>query len=58
MVVLKSFGDNIALINKAEKILDGSVKEIRKTHRTNTYKVPLKEIYWALPMHCGQAERS
>jgi ABC-2 type transport system ATP-binding protein len=31
--------DNIALINKSEKILDGSVKEIRKTHRTNTYKV-------------------
>lgn len=34
--------DNIALINKAEKILDGSVKEIRKTHRTNTYKVTFK----------------
>lgn len=34
--------DNIALINKAEKILDGSVKEIRKTHRTNTYKTTFK----------------
>ena len=34
--------DNIALINKAEKILDGSVKEIRKTHRTNTYKITFK----------------
>lgn len=34
--------DNIALINKAEKILDGSVKEIRKTHRTNTYKITVK----------------
>ena len=34
--------DNIALINKSEKILDGSVKEIRKTYRTNTYKVSFK----------------
>jgi len=34
--------DNIALINKSEKILDGSVKEIRKTFRTNTFKVAFK----------------
>jgi len=34
--------DNIALINKSEKILDGSVKEIRKTYRTNTYKISFK----------------
>lgn len=34
--------DNIALINKSEKILDGAVKEIRKTYRTNTYKVSFK----------------
>lgn len=34
--------DNIALIHKSEKILDGSVKEIRKTHRTNTYKVSFR----------------
>ena len=34
--------DNIALINKAEKILDGSVKEIRKMYRSNTYKVSFK----------------
>src|SRR5438105_7078586 len=31
--------DNIALLNKSEKILDGSVKEIRKTYRSNTYKI-------------------
>jgi ABC-2 type transport system ATP-binding protein len=31
--------DSIALINKSEKILDGSVKEIRKAFRTHTYKV-------------------
>lgn len=34
--------DNIALINKSEKILDGSVKEIRKTYRSNTYKIAFK----------------
>ncbi|MDO8998556.1 MAG: ABC transporter ATP-binding protein [Bacteroidota bacterium] len=34
--------DNICLINKAEKILDGSVKDIRKTFRTNTYKISFK----------------
>lgn len=34
--------DNIALIHKSEKILDGSVKDIRKTHRTHTYKVAFR----------------
>jgi ABC-2 type transport system ATP-binding protein len=34
--------DNIALINKAEKILDGSVKEIRKTYRSNTFRISFK----------------
>src|SRR6185503_8005186 len=34
--------DNIALINKSEKILDGSVREIRKTFRSNTYKIAFK----------------
>jgi len=34
--------DSIALLNKSEKILDGSVKEIRKAYRTNTYKVSFK----------------
>ncbi len=34
--------DHIALINKSEKILDGTVKEIRKQHRTNTFKVAFK----------------
>lgn len=34
--------DNIALIHQSEKILDGSVKEIRKTHRTNTFKVSFR----------------
>lgn len=34
--------DNIALINKSEKILDGAVKDIRKTYRSNTYKISFK----------------
>lgn len=31
--------DNIALINKSKKILEGSVKEIRETFKSNTYVV-------------------
>ncbi len=31
--------DSIVLINKSKKILDGKVKEIRSTYRTNTYRV-------------------
>ncbi|HXB41162.1 MAG TPA: ATP-binding cassette domain-containing protein [Bacteroidia bacterium] len=34
--------DYIALINKSQKILDGSVKEIRKTYRSNTYDINFK----------------
>jgi ABC-2 type transport system ATP-binding protein len=34
--------DNIALINKAEKLLDGSVKEIRKNYKSNTYNISFK----------------
>lgn len=34
--------DHIALINKSEKILDGSVKNIRKAYRTNTYNFSFK----------------
>ena len=31
--------DNIALINKSKKILDGSVKEIRKQYKSNTFEL-------------------
>ncbi|MCC9138090.1 ABC transporter ATP-binding protein [Pontibacter silvestris] len=31
--------DNIALINKSQKVLDGSVKEVRDTYRTDTFQV-------------------
>jgi ABC-2 type transport system ATP-binding protein len=34
--------DNIALLNKSEKILDGTVKEIRKAFRSHTYKIVFK----------------
>ncbi len=34
--------DTIALLNKSEKILDGTVKEIRKAFRTNTFKISFR----------------
>lgn len=34
--------DHIALINRSKNILDGSVKEIRQIHRSNTYKIAFK----------------
>src|SRR5690606_22678065 len=37
--------DSIILINKSKKILDGRVKDIKNTYRTNTYRI----VY--LPYH-------
>ncbi len=34
--------DHIALINKSQKILDGSVKDIRRSHKNNIYKITFK----------------
>lgn len=34
--------DNIALINKSHKLLDGSVKEIRDKYKSNTYDIKFK----------------
>ena len=34
--------DNIALINRSQKILDGSVKEIRKQNKSNIYELTFK----------------
>lgn len=39
MASVEELCDDIALINRSKKILEGSVKEIRKEYRTNTYKV-------------------
>jgi len=36
--------DTIALINNGNKILEGSVKDIKQHYRTNTYEVHLAEI--------------
>jgi ABC-2 type transport system ATP-binding protein len=35
--------DNIALINKAEKILDGPVKDIKRKYFTNSYEVQYRD---------------
>jgi ABC-2 type transport system ATP-binding protein len=40
--------DNIALINKANKILDGSVDEIKRSFSTNTYVVHYKGTHESL----------
>ncbi len=37
--------DNIALINKSKKILDGSVDDIKETYRSNTYWVEYEGDY-------------
>lgn len=34
--------DHIALLNKSEKILDGPVKQIRRTYRSNTYRISFR----------------
>ena len=34
--------DNIALINKAEKLLDGSVKDIRKNYKSDTFDISFR----------------
>jgi ABC-2 type transport system ATP-binding protein len=39
METVEDLCDSIALINKSEKILDGTVEGIRKENRTNIYKV-------------------
>ncbi len=35
--------DHITLINKSKKILDGNVKEIKKTFRSNTFEIKLTD---------------
>ena len=34
--------DNIALINRSKKILDGSVKDIRKAYKSNVFEIEFK----------------
>jgi ABC-2 type transport system ATP-binding protein len=48
MASVEELCDDIVLINKSNKILDGNVKEIRRQHFDNTYRIhyrnPLQEI--------------
>jgi ABC-2 type transport system ATP-binding protein len=44
MASVEELCDNIALINKSVKILDGPVKEIKRQYFTNSYQVQYKEI--------------
>lgn len=39
MASVEELCDNIALINKSEKILDGPVKEIKRNYFTNSYRI-------------------
>jgi ABC-2 type transport system ATP-binding protein len=55
MASVEELCDNIALINRSEKILEGNVHEIRKGFRTNTYEISYSgngEINSILPAGC------
>lgn len=41
MASVEELCDHIALINKANKILEGKVKEIKNTYKTNAYRIEL-----------------
>lgn len=42
MASVEEICDHIALLNKAEKILDGSVKEIKDAYKANIYEIEFK----------------
>ena len=44
MASVEELCDNIALINKSEKILDGQVKEIRRKYFTNSYQIKYNNL--------------
>ncbi len=44
MASVEELCDNIALINKAEKILDGPVKDIKRQYFTNSYQVQYRDF--------------
>lgn len=44
MASVEELCDNIALINKSEKILDGPVKEIKRKFFTNTYRIQYRAL--------------
>jgi ABC-2 type transport system ATP-binding protein len=44
MASVEELCDNIALINNAEKILDGPVNEIKRKYFTNSYEVQYRDL--------------
>jgi len=53
--------DNIALINRSRKILEGNVMDIRKNHRSETYEVEisgLNSFNLVLPPSCQVLEKA
>ena len=44
MASVEELCDNIALINKSEKILDGPVKEIKRQYFTNSYQIQYRNL--------------
>lgn len=44
MASVEELCDNIALINKSEKILDGPVNEIRRKYSTNSYQMQYRDF--------------
>ena len=49
METVEDLCDHIALINKSEKILEGSKKQIKANYRTNTFIVEHKGLFKATP---------
>ncbi len=59
MASVEELCDNIALLNRSRKILEGNVMEIRKKHRTETYEAELSGLNVAdidLPSSCKVIE--
>ena len=44
MASVEELCDNIALINKSEKILDGGVKDIKRQYFTNSYQIQYRNL--------------
>lgn len=60
MLSVEELCDNIALINRSRKILEGNVMEIRKKHRTETYEVEISGHdgnEFSLPLNCHILEK-
>jgi len=55
MASVEELCDNIALINKSEKILDGHVREIKRKYFTNSYEVHYRNIN-SHPVHLPNPE--